>query len=229
MSTIFNAAAPFLTMLIGGLSLVADPKSPNRRYVFPILVVLLVLLGSGQIYSNFLADQEQEKFRRGTSQGLENIAEMLQRLQNRGFDLTEELTADRLIQSEKANQAIRLFEDRPTATVGRQTLVKYYPKVVDGKTISPETILSKLKSFGFDVEQRQPNVRDVPTNSVWYGENVDIADVKLISLTLVRAGMGIKQIKRFDNVGRKPNIVEIGAYTGIVHKPNLSVAEIQNL
>ena len=55
-------------------------------------------------------------------------------------------------------------------------------------------------------------LRPEPTNSIWVGDAVAVDEAKAIALTLVRAGAGIKAVRRFRSAGgAKSRLVQIGA------------------
>jgi hypothetical protein len=97
--------------------------------------------------------------------------------------------------------------------------VSYY-----SKTEEAEKITLSLKSLTYNLITKNPNelMRSYKTNSVWFGNKVDISDVKIIALALIRAGIPIRAIRPFRNSSSnyKPNIVEIG---GDVRVKNSSI------
>lgn len=89
--------------------------------------------------------------------------------------------------------------------------IEYFPKDVDH---DPEVVRRIFESLGFNVELKSPNVEGIPTNAVWFGHDVPISVVKLVALTLVRAGVALQTIKPFvhsDNESEWARLIQIGA------------------
>jgi hypothetical protein len=87
--------------------------------------------------------------------------------------------------------------------------VSYY-----SKTEEAEKITLSLKSLSYNLITKNPSERmkNYSTNSVWFGNKVNISDVKIIALALIRAGITIRVIRPYRNSSSnyKANIVEIG-------------------
>lgn len=90
-------------------------------------------------------------------------------------------------------------------------IISYY-----SKTEESEKITLSLKSLSYNLISKNPNnlMKNQKTNSIWFGRGVKIIDVKIIALTLIRAGIAIKSIRPFRNSAINPsykkNIIEIG-------------------
>jgi hypothetical protein len=108
-----------------------------------------------------------------------------------------------------------------------QVTILYFPKQVDGPVV-----VNALREGGFSVRTgtgKDVN-KDLPTNAIWVGDSVSSNDTKFVALTLVRAGVGIKSIRRFrEGSGPKANLIEVGTDHNILNSPPLTVEEIQNL
>lgn len=88
----------------------------------------------------------------------------------------------------------------------RDVRVLYYPKSTDGATVA--TVLGKL---GFPFEKATA-INAIPTNTIWFGNRVDVNDVKKIADALLRAGVNLRAIRRFhDGSDYKLKLVEVGA------------------
>lgn len=70
------------------------------------------------------------------------------------------------------------------------------------------------------------------TNAIWFGANVPIEDIKIVALSLLRAGIPIKGIRPFrtsaSNPGFKMNIIEVGASVDLENKDLLTVDQVKN-
>lgn len=87
--------------------------------------------------------------------------------------------------------------------------IRYFPKGAD-----QDKIISALKEQGFNpiIIPARENMQGVPTNAIWYGNNANLDDVKLVAMYLIRAGIALKSIKPFEKPdGPKRNAIEIGA------------------
>ncbi|MBW4445165.1 MAG: TIR domain-containing protein [Plectolyngbya sp. WJT66-NPBG17] len=115
----------------------------------------------------------------------------------------------------------------PDAVIQRETpvTIEYYPKDID-----PKTVRDAFTKLGFNLDIKKPEVTDVPINVIFYGENVEQEDVKLVAYALIRAGAEIKYIQPFrgDYAKRKPSIIQVGAERKFQDKPPLEVEQIRN-
>ena len=103
-------------------------------------------------------------------------------------------------------------------------LVRYYPHEPDGKAVY------NLRALGYYLHERPtlPEYADKPSNSLYYGDNVPLKDIQLVAITLLDAGIPLKQIteSRF-HADWKSNALEIGADTLVNNRPVLSKQDIQ--
>jgi hypothetical protein len=131
-------------------------------------------------------------------------------------DVGQSLTANELLQK--------------TPRVGRERrrsiTVEYFPKNVDGNKVE-----AALTELGFTVRKPAAIVSSISTNAVWFGSPVDVEDVKLVALTLIRAGVQIRAIRPIqDYIVNKRDLplIQVGADASILNDPPLSVAAIQS-
>lgn len=67
------------------------------------------------------------------------------------------------------------------------------------------------------------------TNAIWFGNDVPISDVKLVALTLVRAGVDLKTIRPFRNshpVADRNLLIQVGTDEEFAGKPSMTIGEI---
>ena len=132
------------------------------------------------------------------------------------YSVQQSLTANQEIQ-----QAARLAprESRKAVTV------QYFPKGVDGNKVE-----SALMELGFILDKKQAPLPGIPTNSIWYGTPVSIEDVKLVALTLIRAGVQIKALRPFADYSPRKNasLIQVGADVAVVNDSPLSVEGIRD-
>jgi hypothetical protein len=105
--------------------------------------------------------------------------------------------------------------------VVRDVRVVYYPKAADGTTI--DAILAKLPL----PTDRATSRSTLATNTLWFGDRVNLSDVKLVAGALVSGGVQLRAIRRF-NVGGDwhAKVIEIGASPQHVSDTTLTVREI---
>lgn len=102
--------------------------------------------------------------------------------------------------------------------------IRYYQKSID-----QQKVILALEEIGFKplVLPATTSMSNTPTNSIWFGKNVPIEEVKLVAYYLIRGGIEIKSIRPFrDFDGPKMNSIEIGGDKGIVSAPALSFDQI---
>lgn len=87
-------------------------------------------------------------------------------------------------------------------------------------------VKSALLGLDFKFTEGEPGIPDVGTNAIFFGDKVPIEDVKLVALTLIRAGVEIKYIRPFKNSTGRSLLIQVGAGTAYVSKPPLSVEAI---
>jgi cell division protein FtsB len=124
------------------------------------------------------------------------------------------------------NELVKLSTDADIERRKRIS-IEYFPK--EFKTeVNIRIVVPSLQKFGFQVEKKSPKVDWLPTNSVWFGTNVKIEDVKLVAYTLISAGVQIKNIRPFiSSRGRKASLIQIGAVDYVKTWPVLRVEEIR--
>jgi hypothetical protein len=105
-------------------------------------------------------------------------------------------------------------------------VVRYYPKDVE-RDLNDGVVLPKLRSYGFQLEHAEPRYPSTPTNSVWFGSDVQLNDVRLVALTLVAAGVELKAVREFrEPTGQKKRMIEIGADAALVTGPAVTASAI---
>lgn len=104
-------------------------------------------------------------------------------------------------------------------------IIRYYPHLPDGDHIYA------LRELGFYLHERptDPNRTQMPSNALYYGDNVSLEDIQLVAITLINEGIPLKQIRlsRFHD-SWKSDALEIGAEEGLDDQPVLSKSDIEN-
>ncbi len=100
--------------------------------------------------------------------------------------------------------------------------VLYYPKSADGSLVD-----KALQNLGYPYAQRE-SINGLPTNIIWFGDAVQLPDVKKIATALIQNGVQIRAIRRFsDGGGAKAKIVEVGASPQHIAGRVLTVADLR--
>jgi predicted RecA/RadA family phage recombinase len=106
----------------------------------------------------------------------------------------------------------------------RNITVQYFPKAVDGQIVS-----NRLKQAGFNVLVMARPVNDLPTNAIWAGDAVTVEDVKLVALTLIRAGVQLRAIKRSRPRRQLETVIQVGTEPALSDAKVLKVNDIMSL
>ena len=124
-------------------------------------------------------------------------------------EMAERISRERFEECYQANTILK-HSDESSHQHGIYT-IEYFPKDIDH---DPEVVRKNLESLGFQVDLKSPNVQGMPTNAIWFGHDVPISVVKLVALTLVRAGVALQTIKPFvhsDNESEWARLIQIGS------------------
>ena len=248
-----NIVLSFLALFAGIVSLFTDVEKPRGKIFAGVLGLTLFATFGVQIYQQNQtekeAKQEQKRVEQEKNEAKEEIkwqreqiTNLTTTLSNFKVDATNSLnelkdlialstsfgsveknpTIKSLQQSIEADQARTQLSKSTDSTQRNQITVQYFPKNVDGNIVK-----SSLKELGFEITLGKPGIPDVPTNALFYGDKVPLDDVKLVALTLIRAGVEIKHIRLFhDSTGRE-SLIQVGSGTAYISKPPYSVEAIQ--
>jgi hypothetical protein len=105
--------------------------------------------------------------------------------------------------------------------------VYYYNKTIDEKKI-----VVGLEALGYQFQTAPPSryMDKKQTNSIWFGSDVPIKDVKVVALALIRAGIQIRAIRPYQRSSTDPdyksNRIEVGASVDVERRPPLTVDEV---
>jgi len=234
----------------GLISLFLDPKNRKAWWAKPTLVLFIIIpaglaIAFGQQKAESArqqALQAEEQHRKdqleilalqrelqSVGKGVGKAVEGLQTLLI-GFGFTPETAAtaspERISKSQEANSLVQAAVSSSTASIKserRRITVQYFPKNVD-----PAVIENTLSALGFTFMTGVPQQQGA-TNAVWFGTDVPLSDVKLVALTLVRAGVDLKTIKPFRKshpVQDRNLLVQVGTDGDYTGKPSLTIDQI---
>ncbi len=103
-------------------------------------------------------------------------------------------------------------------------IVEYFPKDVDNGVVE-----KALRTLDYQLILLPTVVVDLPTNSIWFGSEVNIEAVKLVAETLINSGVEIKAIRPFRKTAVFSDLlIQVGADPEIKNRPSLSLEEIRN-
>jgi len=218
---------PILAVLIGTASLFTDSKDgANKKIIVPVLSIALLATCLFGIFINIDGAKENsyqkiqisnliktlKNFKENTESGLAEIISSL-----KVWGVSEDKVDTKLI-TRAYNANIKRLEliNKLPQNYTSNTIIKFYPKDIDS-----DKVKSSLAQIGIKVKKGIANLKEEPTNAIWFGVDVPIYEVKFVALTLLRAGINIKTIKPFRNRGSKRNIIEIGSDMNFTKKNTL--------
>ncbi len=103
-------------------------------------------------------------------------------------------------------------------------IVEYFPKDVDNGVVE-----KALRSLDYQLILLPTVVVDLPTNSIWFGSEVNIEDVKLVAETLISSGVQIRAIQPFAKKAVFSDLlIQVGANQKIQNRPSLTLEEIRS-
>lgn len=220
---------------------------PSRVFYYTGMLALLFLVA--YLLSATVFDEEARK----SSGTKEKVARKTPDKKDSNEKESPSNNPDSIQEAEKTEQSSTFdFEEKPVAAVAPMTplsfekslqsradsirallatglrrtdvILRYYPHLPDGK------IVYSLSDLGFYLHERPTDVNQLEkaTNSLFYGDNVPLADIQLVAYELVKRGAKIRQIKmsRFHD-DWKSNSIEIGAESSAENLPILRLEDIQ--
>jgi hypothetical protein len=225
---------PLISFISGIASLQIDPKEQPRKkwFLVALLVVSMIatIAASRKDNSDKSSEQQAAKDQHDKDQAvitaLSGKADVIiGRLQTWGFSPQD---IQRVRQSQAADQSrSAILTATKASNNSSQTTVIYFPKDVDGRLVS-----DALRDGGFKVKQQIQGERNptLATNAVWVGNDVSVEKAKFVALTLIRAGVEIKSLRRLrDGIGTRANMIQVGSDITLRDLPSLSVSQVDKL
>lgn len=244
--------------IVAILGLFVDRAKGYFKYIAPMFIGFVLLLGVFQLTEKVSADRESDEAKSQRNILLKLVDEMtiasvrmsaylsdillsqpkiladfgLTEIRA-GKSLDEISTADLKIgQILEANEyrAELIATRTPSSRVSTQ--IWYYNKEMD----TPE-LRRALSEVGFTVKNfiAQRNQKNDPTNAVWHGPGVDLDDYKAVIVSLIRAGIYVRRVgPSCRNLENKYNVIEVGASdlaAGLIKgitKPAKTINEIRD-
>jgi hypothetical protein len=236
----------------GLISLFLDPKNRKSWWAKPLLVLFIILpAGLAITFGQQRAESARQQALRAEEQhrsDQQEIATLQKQVRDvkdgvesavtgintilLGFGFTPETAAaateKQIAISQKANTLVKTAiesSDASSKAERQRITVEYFPKNVD-----PVVIRNTLSSLGFTFREGTPQQRGA-TNAIWFGQDVPLSDVKLVALTLVRAGVDLKTIRPFRKSHPVPDrnfLIQVGTDAEFSGKTSIGVSEIAN-
>jgi hypothetical protein len=249
LTLIAHCLIPFLTVLVALIPLVpgllSEKPIAKGWIIGAVLFGLFVLQSIVSIRDDF--DHASNQTRLEQSLGAEHAAlqafsDVLGKMNSRVGagaaslqQLTTQLRMSGLPRAQLANPdsqviaeslaATRYARSIPRSVLSHNVDIIYFPKKVDGPQV-----IANLKNLGYAVTVGQPVLPNDTTNALWAGDGVAVEDVKVIALTLMRAGVAFQSVKRFC----QPSLihlhtVELGTNSSAQHRQIITPKEMHTL
>lgn len=214
---------PVLGAGLGLVSLFLDPKKSSGAKT--LMITLMVVSGIVTIRENWADAAKGRASVEKAEARLDKLIETSGRTdQTTGQILTTIKSWGISPEVFKADTARTASLKKVQVETGPRPNVVYFPKQVDG-----DLVVKALEEAHFTVDRRasgQKNER--ATNMIWVGADVAVEDAKFVALTLVRAGVHVKAIRKFaSSGGAKAKVVEVGSDPNLIDAPAMTVDAIQ--
>jgi len=106
----------------------------------------------------------------------------------------------------------------------KDVVIRYYRKSKDGK------VVNSLEELGFYIHERPTDnsLKDLYSNTIYYGDSVRREDILIVAYQLKRAGMQLQAVEhsRFGD-GWKSHSIELGTDIAMLKSPELSLDSIK--
>ncbi len=132
----------------------------------------------------------------------------------------------------QANESLAHLTTNELRKANQKITVQFFPKDIDQELVI-ETLEGVLKGAGFLIKTGvgNPELRDVPTNSIWYGASVPDDSIRIVALALLRSGVKIRSIQPISNPTHesKTRLIQIGSYSPVLDEPPYTVEQVNNM
>lgn len=240
---------PIITLAIALLSLFTDTKKIKSIKDIPKNTKILFLIGLivfSSVANIIFTVTEKTEFDRTIKQRNKNIEESnitIQFLRKKFLIFDEKLDSNfenlfktlsdyglkdpkktSLDKINKIIQANKLRDEIISKTVNnnrKNIEIRYFPKDVDG-----EKVISALKELDFNITTGVAKIPNGQTNAIYYGSNVNEESLKLVILTLYRAGVLINGAFTFQNNKGKENQIQVVHSQKVTKNSKLEVEKL---
>ncbi len=138
-------------------------------------------------------------------------------------DTSKKVKAKNLFLDELKENYLKPIQDElPPDGLRKDIFIRYYRHNKDGIGVY------KLEEIGYYMHQKPATeTAGLGSNIIYYGDNVPLQDIQIVTLTLLVEGIPIKSIEH-TKFEWKSNAIEIGTDTSLLDKPVLTEEEIQD-
>lgn len=237
-SWLLSNGGPLMGGISGIFSVFSADKKGTLWRVLPILGVVIGMFWA--LASANFADRQQREQMEGTinrvdayikATSAETVSQMrttfIEVMQRFGVlpDVAQNATPQQALDFVNAGtMASALIRALPPERRNALT-IRVFPHAQ--KEVDYQVVKARLQQLARTVEERGPIV-DIPTNSVWWGDGSNLDEAKAAALTVVSAGLQIRQICESSKVPEK-NLIQIGGSIPAQHLPILSPSQIDAL
>jgi hypothetical protein len=229
---------PLMGIVSGVFALYVDPKqSPKWRGIAIAGILLVAFASVGASYHDDRADKiSQDSKERQYKQDMEELNGHIETLtllvlQNNGVREPASAASDPketslILAATKARQQV--VANLPALSAS-SLAIQYFPHFTSD--VNPKVVRSALEQIGASVSEKQGNssISDLPTNCIWIGDRVTPDEARAVALTLVAAGVPLRDIRSLQNPsGGNARLVEIGSSANVVNMPALSSQDLLN-
>ena len=216
---------------------------PQRGWSYIALLSFFLVLTSvlSTVFNSYPTPEKKISYKAKTSKTQtskkKEVAASIKEIETNKADEVSSDTTESLIDKVGPEETTAAFEARmknradsirATLTEGKRrtdVIIRYYPHLPDGK------LIYTLNDLGYYLHKRptDPAQLDMPTNALFYGDNVPLLDIQMVALELVNKGVEIRQIKlsKF-HADWKANALEIGTDADAKNSPILSAESIRS-
>jgi hypothetical protein len=237
-----------LSTILSGLQLVSglagvfvDPANKKHRWIFITILLFIFAATMASDYQDFVNQKDaaarrqteiekRQREKENSERKIDSLLTLEQQMLTmisqtiQQYGTTKAVVTDTEVQRTVFADARLRTLRRTAAPVRPEIRVEYFIKDVDRTIISQE-----LRKLGFHAELKNP-VNPFPTNAIWVGNNVTLDETRQLAYALIRAGVELRAIRRFQNGGgAQANLIQVGADPAIRSYPVLTVAQVAAL
>lgn len=211
-------------------------KASQRAAVLSLLGFLAVLSALGYASWGLIDLERQIGEKKATLDKLSDEVQTLTKTRNdllQDFGWSENslmsgnVSATDVDHSIQASVARRQIAAQTDAAARRRIGIQIFSRGVDRVVV-----VDALQELGYAVTQKESNP-DIPsefqTNAIFCGPKVPFEDVKLVALTLLRAGVQLEAIEFFQNPRGRDYVMQIGSLYPSQRATPFSVNEINEM
>lgn len=134
---------------------------------------------------------------------------------------TAEFAGENILSSLISEYLTPIMKNLPPDGLRKDIFIRYYRHHKDGVSVY------KLEEMGYYMHQKPATeTAGLGSNTIYYGDDVPLEDIQIVTLTLLREGIPIKTIKH-TKFEWKSSAIEIGTDISIPEdQPNISLEEI---